>query len=150
MICIMDRLVLKTYDDVEDRSPLYSGSGAVLIGVMAWWELSQTGEMGLRFWLMLLTVAVFVAGVRILKERHRITVEVQEEAGGKGELKISFRGGTEQVILESQLAYVKLELDRVKIHFYEGDDLVRTSFSIKSVRKRKVEELIEVLKKWQV
>ena len=146
----MERLALKTYDDVEDRSPLYCVCGAVLIGVMAWRELSQTGEMGLRFWSMLLTLAAFVVGAMILKTRHRITIEVQEEAGGKGELKISFRGGSEQVILESQLAYVKLELDRVKIHFYEGDDLSRTSFSIKSVRKRRVKELIEVLEKWQV
>ncbi len=145
----MEYLVLKTYDDVKDRSPLYCGGGGVLIAVMAWREFSQTGEMGLRFCLMLFTAAAFIWGAILLLGRHRIIIEVKIDTEGEGELKIGRRGQAQQVILQSNLAYVKREEAQVKIHYYEGEDLKLTSFPIKGARKNKVLELVEVLEDWQ-
>ncbi|NOX99735.1 MAG: hypothetical protein GXP30_08415 [Verrucomicrobia bacterium] len=145
----MEHLVLKTYDDVKDRSPLYCGGGGVLIAVMAWREFSQTGAMGLRFCLMLLAAAAFVGGAIWLLGRHRIIVEMKMDAEGEGEVKISRRGQVQQVVSQSQLAYVKREEEQVKIHYYEGEDLKLASFPIKGARKNKVLELVEALENWQ-
>jgi len=142
-------LLLKTYDEVEDRSALYCGGGAVLVGAMAWRELSMTGEMGLRFWLMLVTGVLLVVGAMVLMRRYRVEIEVTDDLNGGGELKISRKGRPEQLIESSQLGYVKLEKGRVIIHYYESDDLKHTSFPVKGARNNRVVEMVEVLEKWQ-
>ena len=145
----MEVLVLKTYDDVEDRSPMICGVGAFLIALLAWRELSRSGEMGLRFWLMLLTVVAFSVAANLLRRRHRIHVEVMEGEDGKGQLKILRRGQPEQVISEAEFGYVKLEKSKVTIHHYEEEDLRRTSFSTKGASKKRVAQIVEVLEKWK-
>jgi len=143
-------LVLKTYDDVKDRSPLICNSGAVLVAVMAWREFSRTGEMSMRFWLMLLTVVVFVVAAMLLVRRHRIMIEVTaEDSDEEGQLKIIQRGNSDQVISKSQFGYVKLEENRVIVHHYEDEDLRRTSFSTKGASKKGVAAIIGVLESWQ-
>ena len=125
------------------------GVGAFLIALLAWRELSGTGEMGLRFWLMLLTVGAFSVAANMLKRRHRINVEVMDDVDGKAQLKIIHRGQPEQVISKSQFGYVKLESNKVNIHHYVGEDLKRTSFPTRGASKKRVAEMVEVLEKWK-
>ncbi len=145
----MERFELKVYDDVKDRSPLYCGGGAVLVGVMAWREYSTTGEPGLRFCLMLLVMAGFAVVAVLLVRRHQMKVEVIDGKEADAHLTIFGRGASPQVILKADFAYVKLEQNQVVIHFYKGDDLMRASFSIKGAAKGRVEALVDILGTWQ-
>ena len=145
----MGRLVFKTYEDVKDRSPLYCAGGAILFGVMAVREFSSVDGVGMRFWLMLVTVVAFTGAAIVLLQRQRIIIEVMDDPNEEGQLKIIRRGRPDQVIEESQFGYVKLGEDIVIIHHYEGEDLKRTSFSTKGARKKKVDAIVEVLENWK-
>jgi len=139
----MERLVLKIYDDVQDRSPLYCGGGAALFVVMAWREFSGADELGFRLWLLLLAALVFAVAAMVLVRSHLMRIEVEEEC-----LKIIRRGCQDQVIAKSQLGYVKKEENRVMIHHYEGDDLRHLSFPTRGISKRDIEAVLEVLENW--
>lgn len=145
----MDRFELKTYDDVKDRSPLYCGGGAVLIGVMAWREYFTTGEPGLRFYLMLLVMVGFAVVAVLLVRRHQMKIEVIDGKEGDAHLTIFGRGASPQVISKVDFAYVKLEQNRVVIHFHQGDDLVRASFPTKGAAKGRIEALVDILRTWK-
>ena len=140
---------LKTYDNVPDRSPLYCGSGAIFLATMAYNEFAERGEVSLRFFLMLTAVLLFVGAAFFLISRHQVRVELNESPNGEGQLKIVQRTAEKQVISEAQFAYVKLEEKQVVIHFHEGDDLRRTSFSRKGANKKKVKQLVELLRLWE-
>jgi hypothetical protein len=145
----MGRLVFKTYDDIKDRSPLYCAGGAILFGAMTAREFSSVDAVGLRFWLMLVTVMAFTGAAIVLLQRQRIIIEVMDDSNEEGQLKIIRRGRPDQVIGESQFGYVKMGEGLVIIHHYEGEDLKRTSFSTKGARKKKVDAIVEVLGNWK-
>ncbi len=146
----MERLFIKTYDEVKDRSPFYCVGGVLLLGLLAGLEFSQVGAINLRLVLMLLTILVFVVAAFRLVERHRMKVEIieSEDSDMEAQLVISKPKGKSQVILKSELAYVKQEGRRVIVHYYEGDDLKHTFFPIRGAGKKKVRLLVEHLATW--
>ncbi len=145
----MERLSLTAYDDKQDRSPLICGGGAVVLGVMAWREFFAGGGMGARIWGMLLAIGILTTAAVALLWRRRIRIELVDNSEGEGHLEIHRPGSLGQVIPESRVGYVKLEEGRMTIHYYEGQDLKRTSFPIRGAGKKGVAEMMGILGKWQ-
>lgn len=69
--------------------------------------------------------------------------------GDEGGLRVFLRDQLLWQVPQSQLAYVKQEKEQVMIHYYQGDDLQRASFSTRGANREAVKASVAILARWQ-